>query len=154
MKELNNKIIQTCTAIVIFGIIAYGIVYAQQVCCSTIGDACIPASNKISGGYNINSSCRISPSHNLNIQLQSSLCCKNILADFGTVNTCCGADRCDGFNQATVFSFSIIQDFYLLQKSLNSFDTGNGAQPNFIPYNFSIPHKAIPIYILTESIIC
>ena len=63
-------------------------------------------------------------------------------------------DRCEGYNQATEFSLSFIQDFYSLQKNGGSFGGGNGAQARFEPYNLSTPHKAIPIYILTESIIC
>jgi len=154
MNELNKSIIQTCTAILISCIVVYGIVYTQQVCCSTIVDACIPTLKRISESYNIDHSCRISPPHNLHNQLQSNFCSKNILTDFGTGNTCCETDRCDGYNQATVFSLSIIQDFYLLQKNKTPFDAGNGAQTKFQPYNLSTPHKAVPIYILTESIIC
>jgi hypothetical protein len=154
MKKLIDKIIQTSTAILISCIVVYGIVYAQPICCSTIVAACIPTSNRISISYNIDNSFRISPSHHFNNQPQSTICSKNILADFGSGNTCCETDRCDGFNQVAEFSLSFIQDFYPLQKNIGSFDAGNGAQARFEPYNLSTPHKAIPIYILTESIIC
>ena len=154
MKKLIDKIIQTSTAILISCIVVYGIVYAQPICCSTIVDACIPTSNRISVSYNIDNSCRTVHSHHFNNQLQSTLCSKNIPADFGSGNTCCETDRCDGYNQAAEFSLSFIQDFYPLQKNLGSFDAGNGTQARFEPYNLSTSHKAIPIYILTESIIC
>jgi hypothetical protein len=154
MKELFTKIIQTIIAILIFCIVVYGIVYAQQVCCSTIVDACLPIFKMISVGYNSDYSCRISPSHNRNNQQQPILCSKNIIAVFGSGNTCCETDRCDGYNQATEFSLSFIQDFYALQKNIGSFEAGNGARATFGPYNLSTAHKAIPIYILTESIIC
>jgi len=154
MKDLITKIIQTITAILISCIVVYGIVYAQLVCCSTIVDTCIPTSNRISVGYNIDNSCRISPSHNRNNQQQPTLCSKNIIAAFGSGDTCCETNRCDGYNQETEFSLSFIQDFFPLQKNVNSFDAGNGAQARFEPYNLLTPHKAVPIYILKESIIC
>lgn len=154
MKESFNKIIQISTAILISCIVVYGIVYAQQVCCGNIVEVCIPTSNRISVRYNIDNSCRISPSHYLNNQLQSNLCSKNILADFGPGNTCCETDRCDSYNQATYLSLSFIQDFYPLQKNVSSFDTGNGEQTAFEPYRLSTSLKAVPIYIITQSIIC
>ena len=154
MKDLITKIIHTIIAILISCIIVYGIVYAHQVCCSTIADVCIPTFKRILDSYIIDNCCRTSPSHNRDNQLQSNFCSENIIADFGSDNTCCETDRCDGYNQATEFSLSFIQDFYPLKKNLGSFDAGNGAQARFEPYNLSIPHKAIPIYILTESIIC
>jgi len=152
MKVLIPKIIQTIT--LIFCIVVYGIVYAQQACCRTIIDDCIPTSNRMPVSYNIDNFCRISPSHNLNNQLQSTLCYKKILADFGSGNTCCETDRSDGYNQATEFLLSFIQNFYLLKKNLSPFDAGNGPTAAFQPYNLSTPYKAVPIYILTESIIC
>ncbi len=154
MKELITKITQTITAILIICIVVYGIVYAQQVCCSTIADTCIPTANRISVNYNIDNSCRISPSHNLNNQQQPTLCSKSIIADFGLGDTCCETDRCDGYNLVTAFSLSFVQEFYPLQINVSSFDAGNGAQTTCQPYNLSTPHRTVPIYILTESIIC
>ena len=154
MKALFNKIIQTCTAILISIIVVYGIVYAQQVCCSTIVNARIPSSIKISVSYNIDNSCRTSPSHSLNNQLTTNLCSNNFLADFGSRNTCCETDRCNRYNQATYFSLSFIQDFYPLQKKVSSFGAGKNAQTKFEPYSLPTPHKAVPIYIMTQSIIC
>ena len=84
MKEMFNKVIQTSTAMLLFCIVVCGIVYAQLVCCSTIVDACIPTSGRLSVSYNIDNSCRISPSHNRNNQQQPTLCSKNIIADFGS----------------------------------------------------------------------
>jgi len=154
MKALFNKIIQTCTAILISIIVVYGIVYAQQVCCSTIVNACIPSSIKISVSYNIDNSCRTSPSHYLNNQLLTNLCSNNFLADFGSGNTCCETDRCNRYNQATYFSLSFIQDFYPLQKKVSYFGADNGAQTTFEPYSLPTSHKSVPIYIMTQSIIC
>jgi hypothetical protein len=154
MKELFNKIIQTSTAIVIPCIVVYGIVYAQQVCRDTIVDACIPASDRVSVSYNIDSFYRISPSHDLNSQVLSNISSSDFLADFGAGNTCCETDRCDSYNQPTYFSFSFIQDVYALQKNVRFFEADNGAQTAFEPYNLSISLKAVPIYILTKSIIC
>jgi hypothetical protein len=72
MKELINKCIQTITAILISSIVVYG-VYAQKVCCKTIIDACIPASDRISSGYTTGSHWTTSQSQRRNIQLQSNL---------------------------------------------------------------------------------
>jgi hypothetical protein len=154
MKEFINKIIQTSTAILISCIVVCGIVYAQQVCCNTIVNTCIPASNRISGGYTSGNSWTTPPSHHRNIQLQSNLCSKNMLTDFGAGNTCCETDRCDRYNQTTYFSLSILQDFYPLQKYVSPFDAVNGAQTAFEPYSLSASLKAVPIYIMTQSIIC
>ena len=154
MKKTFNKIIPISTAILIFCIVVYGIVYAQQVCCSTIVDACIPASNRISDGYTISNSWTTPPLHNRNTQLRTNHCFKNIPADFGSGNTCCETDRCDNYNQASHFSLSFIQDFYPFQKNVSSFNAGNGAQTAFEPYSLSTSLKAVPIYIWTQSIIC
>jgi hypothetical protein len=82
MKELINKCTQTITAILISSIVGYG-VYAQKVCCKTIIDACIPASDRISSGYTTGSHWTTFQSQSRNIQLQSNFCSKNILADSG-----------------------------------------------------------------------
>jgi len=154
MKESFNKISQTSTAILISWIIVYGIMYAQQVCCSTTVDACIPISNRILGSYAIANSCETSPSHHCNNQLQSNFCSKNFLSDFGEGNICCETNRCNSYNQAKYFSLSSIQNLYPLQKTLSSFTVSSGAQTNFEPKSLSPSLKAVPIYILTQSIIC
>ena len=154
MKDLINKFIQIITATLLFMIVVYGIVYAQQGCCSKIADACIPTVNRVSDSYFIDDCCKISPTRNRNNQLLSAKSSENLLADFGSGNTCCETDRCDGYNQATVFSISPIQDFYPFQTIVRSFDADSGVQSTFHPNKRSIFHNAVPIYILTESIIC
>jgi hypothetical protein len=154
MKESKNKIIKTCSAILISCIAAYGIVYAQQVCCSSIIDACIPTFKRISANCNNNGSCRITPLHSLDNLLQSGLCSKNLLDNFDAATTCCKTDRCDGYNQATVLSLSTIRIVHLFQSNNFSLDAGNVAPVTFQPYNLSTPCNTVPIYILTESIIC
>ena len=154
MKEFINKITLTSTAILISCIVVYGIVYAQQVCCNTIVNTCIPPSNRISCGFSSGNSWTTSPSYHRNIQLLSNICSNNFLADFGAGNTCCETDRCDSYKQAKYFSLSFIQYFYLLQKNVSSFDAGNGAQTTFEPYSLPASLKAVPIYITTKSIIC
>ncbi len=154
MKNIFTKIIQSSTVILIFWIVVYGIVYAQQACCSTIVDACIPAFSRISDSYTVGSFRRTSPAHHRNNKLQSNLCSKNIPADFGEGNTCCETNRCDSYNQATYFSLSFTRDLYPLQKTLSAFNVISGAQTNFEPKSLSLSLKAEPIYILTQSIIC
>jgi hypothetical protein len=153
MKELICKFIQTSSGILIS--IIHGILYAQQVCCSTIVNACIPSSNGESVNYGFDNSYRTSPSNTFNNQLLSNLCSNNFLGDFGSGNACCETDRCDWYNQSTYFSLSLNQNFYPLQKKVSSFDAGDGVQTTFEP-SCSLPtsHKAVPIYIMTQSIIC
>jgi hypothetical protein len=154
MKELFKKIIQTSAAIIISLIAVHGIVYAQQVYCGTIVDACIPASNRISGGYTSGNSWATPPSYHRNIQLLSNICSNNFLADFGAGNTCCETDRCDSYKQAKYFSLSFFQDFYPHQKNVSFFDADISAQTTFEPYSLPTSLKAVPIYIATQSIVC
>ena len=155
MKKLINEIIQTGTAILISCIVVYGIVYAQKLCCSTIVDACIPTFKLISVRYKVDNSCRISPSHDLNNKLQSNLSSNNTMVGFGSRNTCCETDhRCVNYDRASHFSLSFVQDFYPLQKNVSSFDAGNGEQAACEPYRLPTSLKAVPIYLLTQSIIC
>jgi hypothetical protein len=154
MRKIFNKYILTTTTILISGVVAYGIVYAQQVCCNTIVNTCIQASDRIPGGYTSGSSWTTSRSQHRNIQLQSNLCSKNIPGDFGAENTCCQTDRCDSNNQATYFSLSFVQGFYPLQKNASFFDPGYGAQTAFDPDSLSTFLKTLPVYLITQSIIC
>ena len=154
MKKLFNKLILTVTAIILSCIVVYGIVYAQQVCCSKIAEACIPTFNRVSDSYVINDCCKILPPRNRNNQLLLSTYSDNLLDDFGSCYTCCETERCGGYNQATVFSISFIQDFFPFQTILRSFNAGFGVHPAFHPNKRSIFHNTVPIYILTESIIC
>ena len=150
MKELIHKFIHTSSAILISCIAVYSIVYAQQVCRSTMVTTCIPTSNKISDSYKINNSCKTSPSHHFNSQLIQNTRFYN----FGAGDTCCEADHCDRYSQTTYISPSFRYDFYPLQKTASSFDAGNSAQTTFGPSNLPPSLKAVPIYILTQSIIC
>jgi hypothetical protein len=154
MKELVNKITQTRIAMVIFCIVVYGIVYAQQACCSTIVDTSIPASNSTSAKYFIDNSYRTFPSYHWNSQLKSNRCSKNPLANFDPGNTCCEADRCDNYTQVTYFSLSFIQDFFPFHKIVSSLYAGNGAQTTFESFSLPTSLSSVPIYIMVQSIIC
>jgi hypothetical protein len=154
MKESLNKIIKISATILLSCIVVYGVVYAQRMCCNTIIDACIPASDRISVSYNTDNFCKISPSHYINNRLQSNSNSNNILTDFSSGNTCCDTDRCDSYYQATYLSLSFKQFFYPVQKNVSSFACGNGEQTAFEPYPQSTSLKTAPIYILTQSIIC
>ena len=153
MKISLKKIIQSSTVILISWIVVYGIVYEQQVCCSTIVDVCIPSFNMISGSSAIDYSCRTSPSHHRNLRLQSIDYSENLPADCDAKNACCKTDRCDGYNQSTYFNPSFPKYAYPLQKNINSFDASDGERRAFEAYSLSTSQKAVPIYILTQSII-
>jgi hypothetical protein len=154
MKEFFNKFILTGTTVLISCVVAYGIVYAQQVCCNTNVNTCVQASNRIPGGSASGSSWTATQSQHRNIQLHSNICSKNIPADFGAGNACCQTGRCDSNSQATYFSLSFVQDFYPLQKNANFFDAGDGAQTAFDPDSLSASLKALPVYLITQSILC
>jgi hypothetical protein len=154
MKTSIKKFIQIISAIFLYIIVVYGIVYAQQVCCSKIADACIPTFNRVSASYIIGDCCKISLPRNRNNRLLSANYFENLHADFGSGTTCCETDRCDGYNQATVCSISFIQDFCPFQPILSSFNADSGGQSDYHPNKRSTFHNAVPICILTESIIC
>ncbi len=151
MKNLLKKTTQSSTLILISWIVVYGIVYAQQACCSTIVDACIPTFNRIS--YTNNNSCRTSPSHHRNRRLQPIHYSQNFLADCDSKNACCKTDRYNRYNQSTYFNPSFPKYAYSLQKNVSFFDVSDGEQRAFETCSLSIPLKAVPIYILTQSII-
>jgi hypothetical protein len=151
MKELIKKFIQTSSAILILCIAVYGIVCAQQVCCSTIVTDCIQASNRYSAVHRTDSACKTSPSHHLNNQLIPN----SLFNNFGAGDTCCETDHCDEYSQTTYTIPSLRYDFYPLQKTVSAFDAGNnGAQTTIEPYSLPPSLNAVPIYILTQSIIC
>lgn len=154
MKQFTKKILLTSVAIMTACIIVYGMAYAQQPCCRTILDDCIPTSSRILVGYSTDDSYRISPLDRLNNPRQSNLCSNCRPADFDPGNACCETDRCDNYGQTTEFSPSFIQEFRLLQKSVCPSDTDSGAKASFEQLNLFSPHKPVPIYILKESIIC
>lgn len=152
MKKLLKKIAQSSIVILMSWIVMYGIVYEQQACCSTIVDACIPAFSEISG-YTNDNSCRTSPSYHRNHKLQPIHYPQNFPADCDAKNPCCKIDRCDRYNQGTYFNPSFPQYAYPLHKNVSSFDVSDGKQRASETYSLSTPFKAVPIYILTQSII-
>ena len=154
MKKSIHKITRTVTAIVFSYIAVHGTVYGQQTCCRTITDICLPICNIKSIGYSTESSFGLSPSPGPSHQLRSNPGYPDNTANSGSGHACCKTDRCDGHNQATEFSLSFAQDYSLLQKNASSLDSGTGAQTATRPSYQLTPHKAAPIYILTESFIC
>ena len=152
MKQLLKKTTQSSTVILISSILVYGSVHAQQVCCSTIVDACIPTFNRISN-YTNNNSYGTSPSHHRNRRLQPIHYSDNFSADCDSKNACCKTDRYNRYNQSTYFNPSFPKYSYPLQKNVSSFHAGDGQQRAFETYTLSTPLKAVPIYILTQSII-
>ena len=154
MKKLLKKIIQSSTVILISWIVAYGIVYAQPACCSNIADARIHIFSIISNSYTIDGHGKTSPPHHRNHRLQPIHCSENFLADCDAKNGCCKTDRCDRYNQGTYFNPSFPQNAaHPLQTNVSSFHVSDGEQRAFGTYSLSTSLKAVPIYILTQSII-
>jgi len=152
MKKLLKITTQSSTLILISWIVVYGSVYAQQACCNTIVDACIPTFNRISN-YTNNNSFRTSPSHHRNRRLQPIHYSQNFLADCDSKNAYCKTERYNRYNQSTYFNPSFPKYAYPLQKNVSSFHAGDGKQRAFETYSLSTSLKAVPIYILTQSII-
>ena len=149
-----RKFIQFISAILLFIVVVYGIVYAQQASCRTIAEACIPAFSRDSGSDCIDGCCNVSPTNNRNNPLLSANYSGIPLSDVGSDNACCEPNRCDGYNQGTACSISFIQGFYPFQLTISSFDANISEQPTFHPKKRSGILNTVPIYILTESIIC
>lgn len=151
MKALIKKYFQNSSAMLIICIAVYGIACAQQVGCSSTATNCNQSANRFSVGYNTDNSCRTSPSHHLNSQrsLNTLINCSS------AEDTCCETDHCDEYSQATYVIPSLTYGFCPLQKTVSPFDAGNNsAQTTFEPFNLPPSLNAVPIYILTRSIIC
>jgi hypothetical protein len=149
-----NNSFQTTATVLISCILIYGIAFAQQVCCTNIIDADIPASSKIACDYTSDDSWTIFPSHNRNIQLRPKLCRKILSIDFGSGNTCCETNQCNDYNKVTYISLSFVQDSYPLNKNVNAQVAGIDSQTTFAPYRLPASFKPSPIYIIKQSIIC
>ena len=152
MNKILKKTTQSSTLILISWIVMYGSVYAQQACCSAMVDACIPAFSRNSS-YTNDNSCRTSPSHHRNRRLQPIHYSDNFQADCDSKNACCKTDRYNRYNQSTYFNPSFPKYAYPLQKNVSSFDVSDSEQRAFETYILSTLLKAVPIYILTQSII-
>ena len=90
----------------------------------------------------------------LNTPLKSTLYCKNPIADFGDDNTCCETDRCDINNQTVYLSLSPNQQLHLSQKSPNFSDLVHTALSKLELNSPPASRKTVPIYTLTQSIVC
>jgi hypothetical protein len=154
MRKIINNIIQNSAAVMIFLIIFYGIVFAQQICCKVDANACIPAINRISGDYAISKVCMAAPSHLISTQSQLIQCSKNCMADFGDGISCCETDRCDSNYPNVSYIPTNVQDCYLAINSPCTDNTTNHLKIKSEQINTSTSHKTAPIYILTQSIVC
>lgn len=153
MKKLLKQIIKGSTVILMSWIVVYGIVYAQQEGCSDTVGTCNPTFSRISESFAIDNSCRISPPLHRNRRLRPIHCSENFLSGCDAKNTCCKTDRCDRDHQYTYFNPSFFQYAYPLQKNVGSFHVNAGEQRAFETYILSTSLTAVPIYILTQSII-
>jgi len=151
MKNLLKNIIKGSTLILMSWIIVCGIVSAQQEGCSATVGACIPTFSRVN--FAIDNPCRISPPLHRDRRLRPIHCSENFLSGCDAKNTCCKTDRCDRDHQYTYFNPSFSQYAYPLQKNVVSFHVSAGEQSAFETYILSIPLKAVPIYILTQSFI-
>jgi len=165
MRDLFTKFIQATTAMLISCIGVYGILSVQKVCCGTGVDDCLSVSSRITVSYAIASDDEISPSQYGSNQPHSDLNrCSSTNGTFssramymsgvGKNFTCCETKRCNRYFQAAHFSLISYQNHYPLQKVPSPFYVIRGVQTSVELNNLSTALKSVPIYILTESIIC
>jgi hypothetical protein len=154
MKGLLDKTIQIVSTLLVSCMIIYGVAYAQPVCCSTIITTCIPSSQKMSVGYDNYSALRTSQSQDIKNRPLSNFCPDCFRTDFGSRNTCCETDHCKEYYPTTCLSVSFVNDHFPVQSNMKFFDATDNKQSTPESYSLSIIHKAVPIHILTQSIIC
>ena len=94
--------------------------------------------------------------YNLNsdIKQRPNFCSSTCIIDLSSESTCCKTERCDGDIQTTDISISVMQDLYSLNKTTASLDAGNKVENTSEPYTIPTSLKILPIYIMTQSIIC
>jgi hypothetical protein len=154
MKRHFNTYTRVSAVVLILSIGLYGSVYVMQACCSTEVTACIPVFNGVSDNYYNLGAPAILSSHQSNIQLQSYLCSKNVLTRSRTESTCCETNPCESYLRVTEFSLSYIKDFISAQGIAISYEDGNDRQTPVESYNGLTFLKAVPIYFLTQSLLC
>ena len=153
MEKLLKKIIQGSIVVLMSWGVVSGIVYAQQEGCSSTVGTCIPTFNRISDSCATDSSCTASPPLRRNRRLQPIHCSENFLAGCDAKKTCCKTDRCDRDYQCRYFNPSFSQYTHPLQKNVGFFHANDGEQSALETYILSTSLKAVPIYILTQSIL-
>lgn len=153
MKKMLKNIIKGSTVILMSWIVVYGIVYAQQEGCSATIDACIPTFSRISDSCIIDNTCRTLPPLQCNRRLQPIHIYENFLANCDEKNTCCKTDRCERYYQCTYINPLFPQYLHPLQKNVGFFHVNDREQSTFEAYILSTSLKAVPIYILTQSIL-
>lgn len=150
MKKLIRKFTHACAAAVIACFAIYGMVYAQQVCCTDIANECIPVLSHISANNSFSNACIPSPMHRFRSETSTNHC-KNDLND---AETCCKNNSCDTYGQTVYISPSSTYDVTVLQNEVSSIDTCINTP--FFHKASTLPISPIsePIYILTQSILC
>lgn len=154
MKKSFNNIIQTGSALLISWIVVYGIVNVQLENCSAIASVCNPAFNWTRLGQTGESSQPDSPSCKPRGKLRPLVCQKNLPTDLNAKNAGCEFDHCARQSRITKIRLIPGQGLYSLHKYINSFDAATRDKTDLKQYNLSIALKSVPIYILTQSIIC
>jgi hypothetical protein len=154
MSDMVKNLAKLLLALLISWIISFGIVFAQPLCCRTISDSCISASNRIQTDAALNIKCRSSVSHNRGATqlwiIVSELSPNNVSAK----SSCCENEPCDGFDLTLCYNNSSQQGSVLRVKDFDSFHATNGLQNTLNQKSQSIPLHPTSIYILTRSIIC
>ena len=154
MKEMYKIPTQLTLVLLILWIGAYGIVFAQPLCCGAFTNRCIPAFNRIQIDLTLSVICRASLSHRRNLTQQSIVASEILPTNFDADSSCCEIEPCDGFNQITCFNSSSQQFPSLLFKKVGSVHSICGFQNALNQKTKTAPHHLTSIYILTKSIVC
>jgi hypothetical protein len=150
MKDSIKKFFNVGSVVIIACFVAYGLAFAQQVCCSDIANECIPVLNPGSASNSFSDACKPSAIRHFSNKASTGGC----KGELGETETCCKTDYCGSFGQAVYITPSFSYDITALQ---NVFAFINSSFNNPILHNS--PHLSIrpisePIYILTQSILC
>jgi len=154
MRILFNKFTKTCIEIILFGIIACGMVNAQNICCNEELYSCNPTFKRAAYADAANNISSKSLLHSKGNRERSCKCSKKILRNFGPGQECCENDCSENYTKAAYVHTTISQvvNPYQLNEIFGNLQKGIDAK--FEALSQPRTTLSVPIYILTLSIIC
>ena len=154
MRIIFKKLTNALISLIIFGITVCGIVNAQNICCNEKLNSCNPISKGIVGADAADNISSRSLMHNQSDRIRTNTCSKQNMASFGSGQECCEIDYYELYNIDKHISPAVTKAAYSSQ--LNEYieksiiDSDHKFELYYQPYST----MAVPIYILTLSIIC
>ena len=158
MPISTKKILYGCGAAIVFCAIAYGMAQAQLLCCGVSSvERCISAHVKTFDQHS-DRIARIGrrshePDRRIPPKLRSESICSPEKPDFGPGQTCCETARCSGYT----LSAYLIPDpvpYEALQGGQGRIAGDHGAQISSESNELTAIPISVPIYLMTQSILC